>query len=142
MTSSGWCLSLSMKSALCRRPEQPARHGAPIARRWRPPCLHPQAVGAPSVENRGIVFPIPPAGGKDAKGYPIGNDVTSDVAVRRHQLRHRPQAAGRSAAGRACHPRLQRGRRRLPLLNKATAFRDGDVVHANALLDEAAGRWQ
>ena len=37
----------------------------------------------PSVENRGIVFPIPPAGGKDAKGYPIGNDVTSDVAVRR-----------------------------------------------------------
>ncbi|WP_227636604.1 ABC transporter substrate-binding protein, partial [Klebsiella pneumoniae] len=37
----------------------------------------------PSVENRGIAFPTIPAGQKDANGYPIGNDVTADVAIRR-----------------------------------------------------------
>ncbi|MFM5714260.1 ABC transporter substrate-binding protein [Aeromonas allosaccharophila] len=91
----------------------------------------------PSVENRGIVFPIPPAGGKDAKGYPIGNDVTSDVAVRRainyaidrkllaDQLLERHAIPAYSAV------------EGLPWLNKATAFKDGDVAHANALLDEA-----
>ncbi|MGJ8839689.1 ABC transporter substrate-binding protein, partial [Salmonella enterica subsp. enterica serovar Kentucky] len=36
-----------------------------------------------SVENRGIVFPKVPAGKKDANGYPVGNDVTADVAIRR-----------------------------------------------------------
>ncbi|MCP5821649.1 ABC transporter substrate-binding protein, partial [Klebsiella pneumoniae] len=36
-----------------------------------------------SVENRGIVFPIPKAGEKDAQGYPIGNDITADVAIRK-----------------------------------------------------------
>ncbi len=36
-----------------------------------------------SVENRGIVFPMVPAGKKDANGYPVGNDVTADVAIRR-----------------------------------------------------------
>ncbi|MFQ2411840.1 ABC transporter substrate-binding protein [Aeromonas caviae] len=91
----------------------------------------------PSVENRGIVFPIPPAGGKDAKGYPIGNDVTSDVAVRRainyaidrkllaDQLLERHAIPAYSAV------------EGLPWLNKATAFKDGDAAHANALLDEA-----
>ncbi|MEL3914544.1 ABC transporter substrate-binding protein [Aeromonas caviae] len=91
----------------------------------------------PSVENRGIVFPIPPAGGKDAKGYPIGNDVTSDVAVRRainyaidrkllaDQLLEEHAIPAYSAV------------EGLPWLNKATAFKDGDAAHANALLDEA-----
>ena len=66
----------------------------------------------PSVENRGIVFPIPPAGGKDAKGYPIGNDVTSDVAVRRaiNYAIDRKLLADQLLEGHR-HPRLQRGRR-------------------------------
>ncbi|HDX8518038.1 TPA: ABC transporter substrate-binding protein [Aeromonas dhakensis] len=91
----------------------------------------------PSVENRGIVFPIPPAGGKDAKGYPIGNDVTSDVAVRRaiNYAIDRQLLADQLLEGHAIPAYSAVGG--LPWLNKATAFKDGDAAHANALLDEA-----
>ncbi len=91
----------------------------------------------PSVENRGIVFPIPPAGGKDAKGYPIGNDVTSDVAVRRaiNYAIDRKLLADQLLEGHAIP--AYSAVEGLPWLNKATAFQDGDAAHANALLDEA-----
>ncbi|USP08191.1 ABC transporter substrate-binding protein [Aeromonas dhakensis] len=91
----------------------------------------------PSVENRGIVFPIPPAGGKDAKGYPIGNDVTSDVAVRRaiNYAIDRQLLADQLLEGHAIP--AYSAVEGLPWLNKATAFKDGDAAHANALLDEA-----
>ncbi|MGL6382294.1 ABC transporter substrate-binding protein [Aeromonas caviae] len=91
----------------------------------------------PSVENRGIVFPIPPAGGKDAKGYPIGNDVTSDVAVRRaiNYAIDRQLLADQLLEGHAIP--AYSAVEGLPWLNKATAFKDGDATHANALLDEA-----
>lgn len=94
----------------------------------------------PSVENRGIVFPIPPAGGKDAKGYPIGNDVTSDVAVRRaiNYAIDRKLLADQLLEGHAIP--AYSAVEGLPWLNNATAFKDGDVAHANALLDEAG--WQ
>ncbi|WP_324025996.1 ABC transporter substrate-binding protein [Aeromonas caviae] len=93
--------------------------------------------GRPSVENRGIVFPIPPAGGKDAKGYPIGNDVTSDVAVRRaiNYAIDRKLLADQLLEGHAIP--AYSAVEGLPWLNKATAFKDGDAAHANALLDEA-----
>lgn len=91
----------------------------------------------PSVENRGIVFPIPPAGGKDAKGYPIGNDVTSDVAVRRaiNYAIDRKLLADQLLEGHAIP--AYSAVEGLPWLNKATTFKDGDAAHANALLDEA-----
>ncbi|MFQ2559696.1 ABC transporter substrate-binding protein [Aeromonas caviae] len=91
----------------------------------------------PSVENRGIVFPIPPAGGKDAKGYPIGNDVTSDVAVRRaiNYAIDRKLLADQLLEGHAIP--AYSAVEGLPWLNKATAFKDGNAAHANALLDEA-----
>ncbi|MFM5533001.1 ABC transporter substrate-binding protein [Aeromonas veronii] len=91
----------------------------------------------PSVENRGIVFPIPPAGSKDAKGYPIGNDVTSDVAVRRaiNYAIDRKLLADQLLEGHAIP--AYSAVEGLPWLNKATAFKDGDVGHANTLLDEA-----
>ncbi|HDX8347547.1 TPA: ABC transporter substrate-binding protein [Aeromonas dhakensis] len=94
----------------------------------------------PSVENRGIVFPIPPAGGKDAKGYLIGNDVTSDVAVRRaiNYAIDRQLLADQLLEGHAIP--AYSAVEGLPWLNKATAFKDGDAAHANALLDEAG--WQ
>ncbi len=93
--------------------------------------------GRPSVENRGIVFPIPPAGKKDAKGYPIGNDVTSDVAVRRaiNYAIDRKLLADQLLEGHAIP--AYSAVEGLPWLNKATAFKDGDAAHANALLDEA-----
>jgi len=38
----------------------------------------------PSVDNRGLMFPFPPkTGATTPKGYPIGNDVTSDLAIRK-----------------------------------------------------------
>src|SRR5690606_34010691 len=41
-------------------------------------------VAAASVDNRGISFPyLPETGRRDHNGQPIGNDVTSDLAVRR-----------------------------------------------------------
>ncbi|QJT34390.1 ABC transporter substrate-binding protein [Aeromonas media] len=91
----------------------------------------------PSVENRGIVFPIPPAGSKDAKGYPIGNDVTSDVAVRRaiNYAIDRKLLADQLLEGHAIP--AYSAVEGLPWLNKATAFKDGDAAHANALLDQA-----
>lgn len=91
----------------------------------------------PSVENRGIVFPIPPAGGKDAKGYLIGNDVTSDVAVRRaiNYAIDRKLLADQLLEGHAIP--AYSAVEGLPWLNKATVFKDGDAAHANALLDEA-----
>jgi peptide/nickel transport system substrate-binding protein len=36
-----------------------------------------------TVDNRGILFPMQPAGGTTVDGYPIGNDVTADPAIRR-----------------------------------------------------------
>ncbi|MGE6224547.1 ABC transporter substrate-binding protein [Aeromonas media] len=97
----------------------------------------------PSVENRGIVFPIPAASKrgeeakKDAKGYPIGNDVTSDVAVRRaiNYTIDRRLLADQLLEGHAIP--AYSAVEGLPWLNKATAFKDGDVAHANALLDQA-----
>ena len=43
-----------------------------------------KAVIADSVDNRGLVFPmVPDEGKKNAKGYPIGNSVTADIAIRK-----------------------------------------------------------
>jgi peptide/nickel transport system substrate-binding protein len=36
-----------------------------------------------TVDNRGIMFPYVPSGSWTEEGYPIGNDVTSDIAIRR-----------------------------------------------------------
>lgn len=36
-----------------------------------------------SVDNRGIMFPVVAAGGQTKDGYPVGNDVTADPAIRR-----------------------------------------------------------
>ncbi|ULL13516.1 ABC transporter substrate-binding protein [Paenibacillus sp. H1-7] len=36
-----------------------------------------------TVDNRGIVFPYVKSGGKTKDGFPIGNDVTSDIAIRK-----------------------------------------------------------
>lgn len=40
-------------------------------------------VGINSVDNRGILFPFVPSGGKTEEGHPMGNDVTADLAIRK-----------------------------------------------------------
>ncbi|MGY6037374.1 ABC transporter substrate-binding protein [Aeromonas sp. AE23HZ002T15] len=108
-----------------------------------PPSLAPTVPASvklwvrPSVENRGIVFPIPTAGKDDAKGNPIGNDVTSDVAVRRavNYAIDRKLLADQLLEGHAipAYSAVQG----LPWQGEDIAFKDGDLAHANALLDEA-----
>ncbi|MGL5031191.1 MAG: ABC transporter substrate-binding protein [Aeromonas sp.] len=108
-----------------------------------PPALAPTVPDAlklwvrPSVENRGIVFPIPPAGTKDADGHAIGNAVTSDVAVRRaiNYAIDRKLLATQLLEGHAiaAYSAVQG----LPWQPGASAFKDGDSAHANALLEKA-----
>ncbi|MDD9269030.1 ABC transporter substrate-binding protein [Paenibacillus sp. GCM10023248] len=41
-----------------------------------------ELIAARTVDNRGIMFPYVKSGGKTKEGYPIGNDVTADRAIR------------------------------------------------------------
>lgn len=40
-------------------------------------------VSVDSVDNRGIAFPMVPAGGRTEEGIPVGNNVTADIAIRK-----------------------------------------------------------
>lgn len=93
-----------------------------------------------SVDNRGIMFPYVPAGGMTEQGYPIGNDVTSDPAIRKAInlavdraklvegiLEGHGTPAYTSADG-------------MPWGNPASKVKDGDLTKAKELL--AAAGWQ
>ncbi|MDU2297879.1 MAG: ABC transporter substrate-binding protein [Citrobacter freundii] len=90
-----------------------------------------------SVENRGIVFPMVPAGKKDANGYPIGNDITADVAIRRaiNYAIGRKQLADQVMEGHAipAYSAVQG----LPWQGQSVAFKDGDSEKARTILEEA-----
>lgn len=91
----------------------------------------------PSVENRGIVFPTTPAGKKDANGYPIGNNITADVAIRRaiNYAINRQLLADQLMEGHAipAYSAVQG----LPWDSKSAAFKDGDIAKAKQILDDA-----
>ncbi|EOH3002616.1 TPA: ABC transporter substrate-binding protein [Citrobacter freundii] len=90
-----------------------------------------------SVENRGIVFPMVPAGKKDANGYPVGNDITADVAIRRaiNYAIDRKQLADQVMEGHAipAYSAVQG----LPWQGQSVAFKDGDSEKARTILEEA-----
>ncbi|AHY12951.1 nickel ABC transporter substrate-binding protein [Citrobacter freundii CFNIH1] len=90
-----------------------------------------------SVENRGIVFPMIPAGKKDANGYPIGNDITADVAIRRaiNYAIDRKQLADQVMEGHAipAYSAVQG----LPWQGQSVAFKDGDSEKARTILEDA-----
>ncbi|WP_392564842.1 ABC transporter substrate-binding protein [Orbus wheelerorum] len=90
-----------------------------------------------SVENRGISFPIPPAGEKDAQGAPIGNDVTSDVAIRRaiNYAIDRKLLSKSILEGFAIP--AYTGVEGLPWNSPDSAFKDGDITKAKAVLEQA-----
>ena len=91
----------------------------------------------PSVENRGIVFPTTPAGKKDANGYPVGNDITADVAIRRaiNYAIDRQLLADQLMEGHAipAYTAVQG----LPWDNPKASFKDGDIARAKQILDDA-----
>lgn len=90
-----------------------------------------------SVENRGISFPIPPAGEKDAQGNAIGNDITSDVAIRKaiNYALDRELLAKSVLEGFAIP--AYTGVEGLPWNNPQSSFKDGDLEKAKAILEEA-----
>lgn len=92
-----------------------------------------------SVDNRGIAFPYVKSGSTTKEGYPIGNDVTADTAIRkaintaidRQKLVDGVLLGYGSAAYSVCDG--------LPWGNSETAIKDGDLDVAKKTL--ADGGW-
>lgn len=91
-----------------------------------------------SVDNRGLLFPfVPNEGALSPAGYPIGNDVTADLAIRRavNYILDRDalvegilEGFGTPAFGPASG---------LPWDEPSTVHEDGDLAQAQAILAEA-----
>lgn len=90
-----------------------------------------------TVDNRGIVFPYVPAGDTTEEGHPIGNDVTSDLAIR--------QAIDIAVDREALIDGVLEGYGTpaytsvdgLPWWNPETVIEDNDMAGAEKILDEA-----
>ncbi|PKQ90155.1 nickel ABC transporter substrate-binding protein [Paenibacillus sp. BGI2013] len=92
-----------------------------------------------TVDNRGIMFPMQPAGAKSGDGLPAGNDVTSDLAIR--------QAVNVVIDRKALVEGVLEGYGRpaysvsddLPWSNAEAVFTDANLEEAKQIL--AAGGW-
>ncbi|MGO4730971.1 ABC transporter substrate-binding protein [Paenibacillus sp. 2KB_22] len=92
-----------------------------------------------TVDNRGIMFPMQPAGAKSGDGLPAGNDVTSDLAIR--------QAVNVVIDRKALVEGVLEGYGRpaysvsddLPWSNAEAVFKDASLEEAKHIL--AAGGW-
>jgi len=92
-----------------------------------------------TVDNRGIMFPYVPSGSMTEEGYPIGNDVTSDIAIRR--------AVNVAIDREALVDGILEGygtpaytvNDGLPWWNEETVISDGDAEEARRILTE--GGW-
>lgn len=94
-------------------------------------------VAVKSVDNRGIAFPYVKSGGKTEEGYPIGNDVTADRAIR--------QAINIAIDREALIDGILEGYGSpaytsvdgLPWWNPETVIKDGDIKRAQQILKDA-----
>ena len=94
-------------------------------------------VALQSVDNRGIAFPVVPAGGSNDAGLPVGNDVTADPAIR--------QAVNIAVDRQALVDGVLEGYGSpaytpvdgLPWWNADTVIADANVDRAKAILEEA-----
>ncbi len=90
-----------------------------------------------SVENLGIAFPYVKSGEKTAEGYPIGNDVTCDVAIRQainYAIDRKELVEGvLSGYGTPSYVGLEA----MPWYNKEVEIQDGDVEKAVKILEVA-----
>jgi peptide/nickel transport system substrate-binding protein len=90
-----------------------------------------------TVDNRGIAFPVAEPGAATEEGYPVGNAVTADLAIR--------QAVNMAVDREKLVESLLHGYGTpaysavdgLPWWNEDTAMKDGDVEGAKALLAKA-----
>ncbi len=92
-----------------------------------------------SVDNRGIAFPYVKAGGKTEEGYPIGNDVTSDVAIRKaiNAVMDRQQLVDGILEGHGSPAYTANDG--LPWWNEESVIKDNDAEAAAKILSE--GGW-
>lgn len=90
-----------------------------------------------SVDNRGIMFPYVPEGDVTAEGYPIGNDVTADIAIRQaiNLAVDRPSLVDGVLQGFGTPAYSVADQ--LPWWNEETKFEDGRVEEAKRILEEA-----
>lgn len=94
---------------------------------------------AGTVDNRGISFPYVRSGGRTEKGDPIGNDVTSDLAIRKAinvAIDRQALVDGVLEGYGTPAYTIVDG---LPWWNAETVFADGDMEQARRLLSE--GGW-
>ncbi|MFB9754329.1 ABC transporter substrate-binding protein [Paenibacillus hodogayensis] len=90
-----------------------------------------------TVDNRGIQFPYVKAGTKTKEGYPIGNDVTADPAIRKAinlALDRKALVQGVLEGYGTPAYTVNDG---LPWYNPAAAFTDADVSGAKQMLADA-----
>jgi len=92
-----------------------------------------------TVDNRGIAFPYVKSGGKTEEGYPIGNDVTADEAIRKaiNLVIDRQQLVDGILEGYGSPAFTANDG--LPWWNEATSFKDNDADAAAKIL--ADGGW-
>lgn len=101
------------------------------------PVTGMKLVAVQTVDNRGIMFPVVPTGGKTLDGLPIGNDVTADPAIRKaiNLAVDRQKLVDGVLEGYGTPAfSISDG---MPWFNPETAFRDGDTEGAMRLLEEA-----
>lgn len=91
----------------------------------------------PSVENRGLVFPMVKSGKTNAKGFPVGNDITADPAIRKaiNVAIDRKVLAEQVMNGYAVP--AYTAVEGLPWNNPQAKFADGDKKAAEAILEKA-----
>lgn len=90
-----------------------------------------------SVDNRGIVFPYVPEGETTPEGYPIGNDVTSDKAIRQSINIAIDRQALVDGVLQGLGTPAYSVADKLPWWNSDTVFEDGRMEEAKTMLDEA-----
>ncbi|OIJ08211.1 nickel ABC transporter substrate-binding protein [Anaerobacillus arseniciselenatis] len=90
-----------------------------------------------SVDNRGVMFPFVTSGETTVEGYPIGNDVTADIAIRKainiaidRQLLVEGILEGHGTPAYTVADGL-------PWWNPETTIEDADIEAAKSILEEA-----
>lgn len=96
-----------------------------------------KVVDLESVDNRGVVLPYVKAGNTTNEGIPVGNDVTSDKAIRKAinigVNREELVSGVLEGFGTPAYSVVDQ----LPWWNPETKIKDGDIEQAKVILDEA-----
>ncbi|MDR0526440.1 MAG: ABC transporter substrate-binding protein [Spirochaetaceae bacterium] len=90
-----------------------------------------------SVDNRGVSFPATKSGTKNADGLPVGNDVTSDIAIRKALIYGIDRDAIVNDALRGYGRRADSACDNLPWWNPQTRISDKDADGQKKALDAA-----